>query len=506
MDMKKNSKKIISVILLVASACFGIIGYMQINNGDFYWALLSTIKLFKFNMDFTQFNLYVEIARWLAPVITVTLLFSFFSSISEAVKYSLRARREKACAIYGNSSYTDELGNQLGNQAIRTNKKISFLAKKQVLLFNNDAEALDFFTAHQKHFNETKEIYINLNSMVRDSISQKNVHVINMADNCARVFWNRNRILNPEKVVLIGFSEYGQKIFNHGVLNNVFSIDQNVTYHVFGNSSEYRALHHELKSIMSINHEVAGKDSVYFHEDDWYEQTALLETADKIILCDEPAANIDILGKIAALTTVKAVHIRVDSIKMLDILFKGSSTSVNILPFGTTAELCTPNIIMDENLDEMGKKAHAVYFKNNSCKKREAKGCLNHPLEECTCCREFEKDWSQLSSFLRNSNIAQADHIPVKLCLMGLSEKINFLSKEEFDEIFHTMPFERREELAEIEHIRWSRYLYINNWKYSETRSNADKLHPCLLPYTELSDALKAIDLESYKNLYEIIK
>ena len=63
--------------------------------------------------------------------------------------------------------------------------------------------------------------------------------------------------------------------------------------------------------------------------------------------------------------------------------------------------------------------------------------------------------------------------------------------------------------LAELEHIRWSRYHYLNNWRYGmpEDGSRKDKgrrIHADLLPYRELSDNEKEKDRESVRQMLKV--
>ena len=49
-------------------------------------------------------------------------------------------------------------------------------------------------------------------------------------------------------------------------------------------------------------------------------------------------------------------------------------------------------------------------------------------------------------------------------------------------------------ELAKNTHEVWSAERIAQGWQYGETRSDAQKLHPCLIEYDELSDDEKTFD------------
>lgn len=55
------------------------------------------------------------------------------------------------------------------------------------------------------------------------------------------------------------------------------------------------------------------------------------------------------------------------------------------------------------------------------------------------------------------------------------------------------------EDIAELEHIRWCRYHYLNNWRYGKERNNAEHIHDLLVPYDDLSEENKMKDIEAVK-------
>ena len=50
------------------------------------------------------------------------------------------------------------------------------------------------------------------------------------------------------------------------------------------------------------------------------------------------------------------------------------------------------------------------------------------------------------------------------------------------------------EELARLEHQRWSREREADGWTYGPQRDNARKIHPDLVPYDQLSESAKDKD------------
>lgn len=63
--------------------------------------------------------------------------------------------------------------------------------------------------------------------------------------------------------------------------------------------------------------------------------------------------------------------------------------------------------------------------------------------------------------------------------------------------------------LAELKHIRWCRYHYLNNWQFGIPADGKQKdphlrLHISLIPYAELTDAEKEMDRENIRILLSV--
>lgn len=79
----------------------------------------------------------------------------------------------------------------------------------------------------------------------------------------------------------------------------------------------------------------------------------------------------------------------------------------------------------------------------------------------------------------------------------GLSSRAEELSAEDL------------ELLAELEHIRWCRYHYLNNWRFGRPENGKAKdpvrrLYAMLIPYDELSEGEKEKDRENIRVLLSI--
>ncbi|MBR6006910.1 MAG: hypothetical protein IK064_04720, partial [Clostridia bacterium] len=156
--------------------------------------------------------------------------------------------------------------------------------------------------------------------------------------------------------------------------------------------------------------------------------------------------------------TAAAVHAK------LSVPFDGAAV------FGSTEELFTPELVMRSALDGTAKRLNDIY---------RASAGGNAP------------DWNGLTSFARRSNIASSEHQRLKLrILLGNGIADEPLTPELFKRAYAAYSAAdeaERERFRRIEHERWMRFHIMNNWRFADTRDNAARCHPLLLPYDRLT-------------------
>lgn len=59
--------------------------------------------------------------------------------------------------------------------------------------------------------------------------------------------------------------------------------------------------------------------------------------------------------------------------------------------------------------------------------------------------------------------------------------------------------------IAKNVHEVWSEGRMKDGWKYGEERNDAEKLHPCLVPYEELTEAEKEYDRKTSQETLKLI-
>lgn len=158
--------------------------------------------------------------------------------------------------------------------------------------------------------------------------------------------------------------------------------------------------------------------------------------------------------------------------------------------FGEVASACSIEAVLRESLDEIARKVHDHYGA-----KRVADG--DNP-EQFPAMRP----WDQLSPEFREMNRQQADHIPVKLRAVGFrlattdaDAEVGRIELSE-DEI---------EALAESEHARWCASRRLAGWRYGTTRDDKRKLHPDLIPWSELDEKTREYDRAPVRNLPKLL-
>lgn len=106
--------------------------------------------------------------------------------------------------------------------------------------------------------------------------------------------------------------------------------------------------------------------------------------------------------------------------------------------------------------------------------------------------------WEDLSENLRDANRAAADHLAVHLAAIG--RDLDDWRPEDAA----TLSIADRERLARLEHRRWCADRIDKGWRRGETRDDAARRHPCLVPWENLTEADRQKDRESVATLLSL--
>jgi hypothetical protein len=110
------------------------------------------------------------------------------------------------------------------------------------------------------------------------------------------------------------------------------------------------------------------------------------------------------------------------------------------------------------------------------------------------------RPWDDLPENIRDANRMVADHFEIKMravgCRLGAIDEVQeiTLSKDEL------------EVLSIMEHGRWWADRALNGWRFGSTRDDAQKIHPNMVPYEDLSEADKQKDRDSVMEMTKIMR
>ena len=293
---------------------------------------------------------------------------------------------------------------------------------------------------------------------------------------CARLYWQRFPILSPtERVVLIGEGKNAEALLEQALLVNVLDPAQKIRYRVYGDWEEFSLNHPQLRRF--CGEEESKGDCLIFAAQPWRAEAEELQQAERVIVCfdDEEKTLRELTALRRYFPVSAAVHAK------LSVPFDG------VQRFGGTEEIFSPALVMREKLSRLARYLHETYRASVS----------DAPA------------WEELGSFTRRSNLAAADHLAVKLRILLGDEGTDASDTERCEKaaaLFEATDGAARERLRRIEHERWSRFHWMNNWSYDEHRDNARRRHPLLRPFDELSEEEQAKDDFSWQMIRLLCK
>lgn len=489
-EKMQKKRKFFLIIGVSLTYIFGLIGFFQSYSTSFFNCLYATTSLFTMSLLASpeQMNIYIEIARWLAIIISANMIIIFFQSVFTQFQAHKRLKNDQLIVLHGNSDYLVQLDINIENSIIM-NHSVLWGAKRHLLSFKNDNEMLNYMAEHQKDMRQDCTCYLLTDSLRRGNYERQNIVLCNLAENNARFYWKNYPLGFDENcIVIVGFGVYGRELLNEAILFNVLDVHSHIQYHIFGDGEDYLARHYELKQCLSIGQEDPQQDSLLFYTESWLKYPDLLEKADRVIIIDDDdEMNLSTLNEMNKYFVTKRVDIKYMNPQIIHSLW-----NENIFVFGDEKTLLSEEVVINEGTLKEAKKIHAKYYRQYVCQHKCQKDCLS--------CASFCKDWASLSSFIRYSNIAQADHVLNKKRILNHLKHDDHLSLYEF---YQSLDSASLFLLEEIEHIRWCRYHYLHNWCFGKVRDKVKKEHPCLVDYSLLLEEDKRKDQDAWKSIFD---
>lgn len=462
------------VFLFFLPLAFGLVGLVGVAGAPFLDSLYQCIAMYLINYGDTPPNLWVEIARWTAPLATASWVVLAVGVLHRVLGSVLRYWRTDSVAVYGQGDAVNLLLEQLGPRGIAGDQNL--LPAHRYILVGPEEQSLAFYRAHQRRLSG-HPVYLQSRSLSPLASDHPLLKFFCPEANAARLFWQKRGLYqlshqkgNRLQIVLLGFGRLGEELLLRGLQTNLFDPDQCIQYHIFGNGDRFTAIHPGLAQI---------QDPVLFHPEPWYRQLDLVEQAD-LLLVLEQQDQLPLLEDLLLATTRQEIDVFAG--EALTISPLGENHRLQVFPWAQQAY--APEILLDDLLLARAKAINLCY-------------CQQYSRTVGTA----DEEWARLDAFTRESNISAADYHLVRLEMlasMGLPAQADKLPAQ---------PLER---LAELEHIRWCRYHYLQNWRWSQPEDGRRKdpvrrLHADLVPYGQLTETEKEKDRANVRILLSVV-
>lgn len=470
--MKNNYKRILHGVVFCLPLLVGACGFYFIEGERLVDSLFYALGFYVLNNTSVPPNLLVEVSRWTAPLVTASGILLIFAELRVHLQNWLKYIKGGSIAVYGKEDETSGILAELGTKGIRGTD--AFVCADRYIFLGNETDNFAFYQEYRDRLQD-KMVYMKCNSMNAWKTDAA-LKLFSDEETAARLFWKQAELYREAKqkeyrlkIVFTGFGRLEQELLLWGLQDNIFHPEQRIEYHIFGDGSRFQAVYHEARQI---------EDPILFHGGAWYEDLALLEEADRILVCGEA----DILKEMLFALPGKTLDVLTEDKERIALLEE--QERLRIFYWREEAQrLCN---ILDEVLLERAKRINLRYSNLYA----------GVPENE----QNKERGWKKLDAFTRYSNISAADYHEIRLQM--LAEWKQETGKDVPDNSC-------MEEMAELEHIRWCRYHYLNNWRYGipANGKNKDKkarLHEDLVPYRTLSEADKEKDRENIRILLGI--
>ena len=461
-------KKLVFPLLLALPLALGTIGYLTAGEPLIH-SLYAAFALYFVNPVSEAYNLLIGIARWLAPLMTASGVLLLMKNALRELWNRLISKRKGAFAVCGDSPLRGALCDSIGRKAILSEKNRLYDAENVVLLFEKEDDGFAFYRENEKRL-RGRRVYIRSDCMDMYYTDGDGFRLFNLNELAVKDFWLRNSLgpLLRERrtlsVVLIGGGPAGGKLLETAVLNNIYTADQKIVYHVFGNSYFVRALHGDLQMM--------NGDELVCHGEPWTARQEVLDAADRIVFAEPPRP--DLLLALADRCFRTEIFCRGLNEDLLRLAVRG-----NLRSFGAAEQLLTAENVTAEKLYAAAKRLNFTY----ACMYGGADP--NDP-------NAAQTEWQKLDPFTKHSNIAATEYHRVR---MQMNPALTAAGLDDG--------------LAELEHVRWARFHSWYHWRYGAgadgKKDAANRLHPCLQPFSALTREVRDKDLDAIRVLLETL-
>ena len=481
-DSRKKKIRIIYFALFLVPILIGTQGQV-INGTSIDDALFNCVLMYTWGYDEAPANVYVSIARWIAPLMTIGGIAYAFSAIRFFLWNLYCYCFGNRIAIYGDYQFTEELKKEYGKTTVIADDPEKHLIADTYILLMSNKDNVRFYKMNS-HRLKNAIIYMCGDRFKQLILEDSNVRVFCPEENAARSFWKNQDLFEdiqeemsngkPLRIVLIGFGELGENLIYWGLQHNLYDPEQMIEYHVFGEDRNFSEIYHESANGIS--------DKVFFHEEGWLNNLELLNSANRIVLCEQDNQDAIVQEFIYAVP-IKKIHVFLSE----NSIFDQVNIDERVITFKWKDIAYGKESVLTDRLYLTAKKINYQYALQYGDSKGE------DPI------KEMDAEWDSISAFSKYSNLSAADFLEnVHLLINHWGYKTN-----------SAISAEKIGVLTELEHMRWCRFHYLNNWKYGipENGKNKDaqkRIHKCLVPFSELDEDEKKKDTANILMLLSI--
>lgn len=443
--MIKNLLPVVALLPLI----IGTIGYI-LSGEMFSNALYASFALYFTNPVSDAYNIYIEISRWTAPLVTATAILCALQSVWVSLRNRIRLwGRSDSVSVYSDDDHSISFGKNV--RAIYPGDKFKNYAREHIIMFSSDQKNLQFYQEHKKELSK-KKVYIGIKDIETCFLNPDgDITIFDVNNSIARLLWKEISIWNRGKdkfnIAIWGGSALLGAVISTGLQLNLVSHNQKIKYHIIADNNQFCVRHAGLR--------LMNYDELIYYNSDSSDVWKVISGADIVIISDIPDSQV--LQTIVA----KAGEAEIYYYSPHEGDIASYFSYGNIKPFGREK-----NVFTDDNIRRGGMIRKAIALNDHYANRNGT-----------------ENNWNSLSSFLKASNISASDFGEV---LIELNDRIS------------------EDEQAELEHIRWCRFMYLNYYTFGipengKNRDDKKRIHRDLINYDELDLTEKEKDLEAIR-------
>lgn len=389
-----------------------------------------------------------------------------------------------------------------------------FKATENILVFNDDEKTISFYNENVDKLENHKTKWI-LNSFEPALFGGGNYKVYNINEMIAKDFWLLNNPFLPwdrenkkHKIAFIGLNNIGMAMLKNALLNNIFAVDQEIEYNVWGSKEAF-----EIVDISDMN-KTCGDSIVYrgtgIVKND---QIEILNECDVIIISE--ITNYAIQKLLTSIYGNKKIYIynKNDLLKNKATYRNKTSDGPTISFFGDVYRAFNETNFYDEQEEDaklINKYYESIKQVNNYLnslseeevnfyKQKENTEEWAKYYDECiekaesiTSTLDENTLWKNTDLYSQRSSIASANYDLIRKQLFETDSDL----KEEF------IKLGKKSKLCEMEHIRWCRFCLLDGFRFAPDIKNYNKkLHMDLVKYDDLLENEK----KDFKILFYLI-